>query len=178
MRRIFIILFFSIHLPSYTFCQAPSDTLAKTPNKWLPSMAKLQFAGNIGVLSAGAGYSYLKNRCQSILVYGFTPAFLSGRNISALGIRNSIVPVDIKAGNFLGISPYGGVAVSWSGYFPLQVIPHLGARLLTPLKGRINGVDIYVETTSTTRELDYFFKNRSVRWSSILDVALGTTFYF
>jgi len=43
-----------------------------------------QFAGNIGLLSAGIGYSYLNDKVQTEFLYGFVPAFESRTTIHIL----------------------------------------------------------------------------------------------
>ena len=42
-----------------------------------PDHLATQFAGNIGLLSAGIGYSYAKDRLQTEFLYGVVPAFES-----------------------------------------------------------------------------------------------------
>lgn len=173
-----VIIIGCVLLTSWGYGQQSQDTVVTRLNKLVPSLVKLHFAGGMGALSAGAGYIWWHNKCQSSLLLGYSPAALSGKNIRTVGIKNSVVPVGIDLGKELIISPYAGATVAWSGYVPLQVLPHLGFSVFKPLATKLKGIDVYAEATTTTRESGYFFKNHTVKWYSILNAGLGTTFYF
>lgn len=167
-----------VFLSALCYGQLPQDTTISRFKNLMPDMAKLQFAGGMGALSGGAGYSWLYNRCQSSIMFGFSPAVLSGKNIFTLGVRNTLIPADIALCKMRKLSPYAGATVAWSGYLPLQVLPHMGVRIYEPMSKRLKGIEVYAEATTTTREFDYFVKNRTVKWHSILNAGLGATLYF
>ncbi|RYZ32660.1 MAG: hypothetical protein EOP49_37195, partial [Sphingobacteriales bacterium] len=50
-----------------------------------------QFAGNIGMFSAGVGYSYARDKVQTEFLYGFVPAFRSHTSIHILTAKTSFV---------------------------------------------------------------------------------------
>lgn len=45
---------------------------------WVPDHVKMQFAGNIGFLSVGAGYKYGSEKWESDLYYGYVPGRFGG----------------------------------------------------------------------------------------------------
>ena len=54
-----------------------------------PNHAKIQFAGNIGVLSAGVGYNFFSGKMQSDLFYGFVPEAIGGVDIHTIAYKNN-----------------------------------------------------------------------------------------
>jgi len=173
-KALFILYLFSTFI---CYGKEPQDSLVNSLNTPTPTIYKLQFAGGMGLLSAGAGYSFFKNKYQSSLLLGFTPTLFSRKNIVTLGLRNTIIPMDIAIGKKYKLSPYAGLTISFSGFLPLPLLPHLGIRFYKPLSKKIISYDLYIETTSTQRELFYFCRNKTIAWYSILNTALGITLY-
>src|SRR4249920_2771850 len=68
-----------------------------TERKWYyPDHVVVQFAGNIGLLAIGPGYSYLKDRLNSDLLYGFSPNSEPKTSINILTIKTSYRPWNLK----------------------------------------------------------------------------------
>ena len=58
----------------------------------IPDHIKIQFAGNIGFMSAGAGYGFAKNKFELDLMYGYVPPVYGG-NLHTLTIKNTWIPI-------------------------------------------------------------------------------------
>jgi hypothetical protein len=57
-------------------------------SKWIPDYAITQYAGSIGAVSFGAGYSVGKNnRTHFELLYGYTPKYDSDERMSSITIK-------------------------------------------------------------------------------------------
>ena len=60
--------------------------------RWLPDHVKSQFAGNIGFLSIGAGYSFFKGKIESDLFYGYVSKERSQDTIHHITQKNNYIP--------------------------------------------------------------------------------------
>ncbi|RDC63918.1 hypothetical protein [Adhaeribacter pallidiroseus] len=64
---------------------AQDTQLIAVKRKWyIPNQATLQFAGNIGFVSAGLGYSLRQDKINLDFLYGFTPGFEAQTSIHTL----------------------------------------------------------------------------------------------
>src|SRR5688572_7405148 len=108
-------LFFIITFTSFTI-QAQDSHTSDTDRKWyLPDHAVAQFAGNIGLFSAGIGYSYLHDKVQTDILYGYVPAFESETSIHVLTAKNAYHPFAVDMGNSYILEPLRlGVGFSYS----------------------------------------------------------------
>lgn len=62
-------------------------------NKLIPSYTKLQYAGNMGLLSGGIGWSYGKNKqWETDLLLGFLPKYDSKSAKFTLTLRENFIP--------------------------------------------------------------------------------------
>jgi hypothetical protein len=95
---------------------APSAVRAdegETSLPWyVPSHAKVQYAGNIGWLSAGAGYTYLDDVLQTELFFGFVPAFTGSNRIAMTTLKQIVIPFEFGLGEHVRVAPIlaGGFA--------------------------------------------------------------------
>ncbi|MCF8348759.1 MAG: hypothetical protein K9G61_08095 [Bacteroidales bacterium] len=58
--------------------------------KWdwlLPDYLKLQYAGGIGFISAGVGYTFLDNRIDATVFYGYVPKGISIDDLHSLSLQ-------------------------------------------------------------------------------------------
>jgi hypothetical protein len=92
MKRsiLFTLLFFPFLLAAQT---------ESNPRKWwAPDHAKLQFAGNIGFVSAGFGYSFTKQKkLETDLYYGYVPERYG--NLHSITLKNTwfiLKPLTVK----------------------------------------------------------------------------------
>src|SRR5687767_6566016 len=103
--------------PNVLLAQESKDSHSSdTDRKWyLPDHAVAQFAGNIGLISAGVGYSYFKDKVQSDIVYGYVPAFEKASDVHILTVKTAyrVKPIALK--NDYQFTPFRiGSGISYS----------------------------------------------------------------
>lgn len=83
--------------------------LAKRRERWnklMPSLGVVQYAGNIGFISAGVGWDYGKNeRWETQCLLGFLPAFVMSDDMFTLTLRENFVPWQISCSKQTSVSP-------------------------------------------------------------------------
>ncbi len=71
----------------------------------LPDHAKVQYAGGIGFISIGAGYSNRKNKLEGDLYYGYLPRSIGGVRIHSVSAKFSWIPYHISIKNRFRFEP-------------------------------------------------------------------------
>jgi len=97
-RLIFFLLVFGL---------IKSHSLAQTNKfkKKLPDHIKLQYAGGIGFLSIGAGYSNKKDKLEGDLFYGYLPRSIGGVRINSLSGKFTWIPYHLLVRNKYKLEP-------------------------------------------------------------------------
>ena len=155
----------------------PADTTKPARLAYLPDYYKMQFAGNIGIISLGAGYSVFEEKFQSTVFYSFIPGSFAGVNIHTIAFKNSLIICKARLYSKMKISPYIGGSAAFSGHLPVQLLPHIGGSIHKSFKVKPKGADFYVELGTTAAYLDIYMDNQSVDMISIINVAFGTSIY-
>ena len=162
----------------------------------IPDYINMQFAGNIGALSAGAGY-YLNpaNNLALDAIYGFSPAYRTGKAIHNIVVRLNYSPFNLGLNDALNIKPFTSFAVSRQiadedrtferlpknfpeGYYaPNAFRLHfdLGLSLhksFAPEK-HIRGMEFYLTTTTNEMYIAYFVNSSEVNLGDIFSLSLG-----
>src|SRR5687768_4863927 len=57
----------------------------------LPEFWQLQYAGNIGFVSAGLGYGFVEDKVRAFLIYGYVPKSFAGSTSAHLFTLKSTV---------------------------------------------------------------------------------------
>lgn len=181
---------------------AQDSHTTNTDRKWyIPDHAVLQFAGNIGLLSAGPGYSYLKDKVNSDILYGYVPAYESNSGVHMLTVKTSYRPylVDLSEGYLLeplrvgsGVSySYGSqFYTSWPKRYPdryywwassLRLTPFIGSAISRKIGNDdtiIKRVQLYAELGSTDLDIVSKFNNKSLPLWDVLNLAVGSKLVF
>lgn len=165
---------------------------------YVPSQAKLQFAGNIGLLSAGGGWSWWHRTIDLDLLFGWVPPMQGDDPIFIGTLKVTGWPVELDLGDDWNLRPIsaGGV-VSYTfgddywvfppdrypnGYYPFSTAVRFGA-FLGGSVGRSfqapRNVDFYWELGVTDLELWLLLENphQLTVWD-VLHVALGVAVGF
>lgn len=79
-----------------------------------PDHIKLQYAGNIGVISTGIGYSFFNNKIQSDLFYGYIPEFIGGANIHTISNKNTFKLIQFPFINKISLTHSIGFSIIYS----------------------------------------------------------------
>lgn len=193
----YILLIFSLFS---TQALSAQDSIVGKKRGIIPDYVNFQLAGNIGGISIGAGY-YL-NPVRSLCldgIYGFSPAFRTGRAIHNIVLRLSYYPYAFDLPRNYTLRPLMSFAVSKQiadndrtfstlpknypeGYYaPNAFRLHfdLGIALKRELsKTRfIKAIELYANTTTNEMYVTYFFKSETVNFADIFSMAIGINLY-
>ena len=181
-----------------------SDTLALTDTlalqktrkiRWyIPQYIPIQFAGSIGLVSAGAGYRNRNDRYQLSLVYGHAPKAVAGVKSHLLTAKNIFHFTQFFLNEKQRLIPYGALGISWEvggrsffnvpdnmpdGYydFPksIHAIPGVGLKLrhrTDKIRG-FSGLEIFTEFTTVDAYIWYKFLSKEVKMHQIVSLAFG-----
>ena len=182
--------------------QAQDSFTSNTTRPWYyPDHAVVQFAGNIGLLSAGPGYSFLRDRVDAEALYGLVPGFEGRTSIHILTAKFSYRPwkINLKSGYLLEPLKLGtGISYSigpqfhttWPGRYPdgyywwttsFRFTPFVGTTISRKVGGGlsfIKRVQVYSELGTNDLALVSFIGNKKLGFTEIWNIALGTRLVF
>lgn len=114
----------AILLSGHLHAQAQSaDSLRTTQHWYTPDAAVLQFAGNMGMLSAGPSYYFAKERIATDLLYGFVPKFDSDEAEHLLTLKTTYRPWTIERRHGFEVIPFQiglGLSYYFNDKYPLS----------------------------------------------------------
>ncbi|GAA4320144.1 hypothetical protein [Flaviaesturariibacter amylovorans] len=162
---------------------------------WVPDGAKLQFAGNIGFLSAGVSYNNRRGNLEGDFLYGYVPASVGGVDIHTISSKLTWFPVRPFPVSGLRVRPLSaGVLVAYTfgkqyflfapknypyTYYDFPTAMHFGlfvggdATIAVKSDAR-HRWGLYYEVGTTDKLLiSYVTNHRSLRPSDILSLAIG-----
>ena len=87
-----------VFLANTTFAQKEKKNL-------LPGHAKVQYAGGIGFISIGVGYSNKKDKLEGDVYYGYLPERIGGVRIHSLSTKFSWIPYHLSIKNKYSFEP-------------------------------------------------------------------------
>lgn len=166
----------------------------------VPDYINMQFAGNIGSVSAGAGY-YLNPKKSLNLegIYGYSPAYRTGRAIHNIVLRINYKPFCWHLNEKLQFKPFVSYALSKQiadndrtfgrlpknfpeGYYaPNAFRMHFDVgvslyKMFDPRK-RGKGISFYVATTTNEMYVQYYFNSREVKLGDIFSLTVGLNYF-
>jgi hypothetical protein len=108
MRRLLLLLTLLFVLRPATTAQAQDSTVTRKASRWyIPDTGVLQYAGSIGFLSAGAGYSVFRDRAHVDLLFGVVPGtYAGGSAIETITLKFTATPWRIPVGENGIIHPF------------------------------------------------------------------------
>lgn len=166
-------------------------------NRFAPDHLKCQYAGNLGFLSVGVGYSLLGGHLHSDLFYGYSPRGRSGESIHQGAWKNTICPrplrlskrvqwIPVTAGAHLSCKIGNNNRETWvilpdrypDRYYPptaLHLLLTLGTSFdyLSPSSSRRAGV--FFEAGTTALYLRNWVRESHVAFRDILNISFGVT---
>ena len=188
-----IVLFF------FTQTNAQEPSIVKDKSWYVPDYVKVQFAGNIGLVSVGAGYQIFNKVLYSELLYGYVPSTVSNaERIHLLTINNSFPIYRKEIGKNLTITPIAGFTTSYQiGTNSFTTLPDIypegyyvpnafhftlfgGAMVHKDFENSkfIKGVDFYAELGTVETYLWYTITSSEVSFSDVFSTSIGINFYF
>ncbi len=188
MKKKLIVIFIILTTANYLFSDIEN-------RKWYyPDYYKIQFAGNTGLLSFGAGYSFFKKKYETGLFYGYTPKSISGTHIHTIFHKSTYKPVKITLSKniiltpiFLGLNSCLVIGQNSfiilpeqypKNYYPptaIYLAPFIGVGILkTDIdQKRIKSLDFYFELGTIDRYLSSFLRTNHLQLNEILNISLG-----
>jgi len=85
-KKIHIIIF-TIMLVSTSYGKVSGKTDTTLYKVFLPNYVKLQYAGGIGFMSLGVGYTFLKNKIDATMFYGYVPEAFTIDNLHSISLQ-------------------------------------------------------------------------------------------
>ena len=86
-KIVLIIILVQVLNPVNTFGQYSQKTDSAKYTCFLPDYVKLQFAGGIGLLSVGVGYSFFKEKLEVSYFYGYVPKGVSIDDLHSVSLQ-------------------------------------------------------------------------------------------
>lgn len=164
----------------------------------LPDHARLQFAGGLGLLSAGFGYGFLGDRIQAELLYGYAPAALAGRQVHTVSQKTTFAPLVAGAGSGVSVSPLvAGVSANvalgedyflilpekyrdyyWPSALRFWIFGGARATFAAPGAGPLRRISAIAEVGAADVYWQAYLRNGSVDLRDILSLALSAQAHF
>lgn len=175
------------------------STVLKKKSWYVPDYAKVQFAGNIGLVSVGVGYRLFNKVLYSELLYGYVPESVSKSDkIQLITIKNTFPILTKEIGSNLTISPIAGFTASLdirtnsftklpnkflNKYYisnPVHFTLFTGASVHTDfINSKIfKGADFYFEVGTVETYLWYAIRSKEVSLNDVFSTAIGMNFCF
>jgi len=166
----------------------------------IPDYAKLQFAGGIGFLSLGLGYSFFKEKLDISFFYGYVPKSFSINELHSISLQSTFKFFSIKTKHNIEILPLN---IGWfahhtfGGEYWIKLPDNypegyywwspgrnagifIGGEIKTKLlanKTPASGTAFYVRVGSRGLYLASKFGNTSIPLSDIIELGFGIAFY-
>lgn len=191
MKKIFAIAIFTIPILHSNFAND-----YKAAGMLVPDFALVQFAGNIGVLSGGVGYSFLDNKILSSISYGYVPHFIGGTTIHTIAWRNNFQLYSWNLNQQNNLIAYANAGINIEpGDHSLLKIPErfpegyyasnsfhypigLGFRIDTQKSEKIFGSSaLFLEAGTLVTYLYYEFKAKKPLTENIVTLSFGIVFF-
>lgn len=97
-------IFICVHsMPIYA--QNNEKDTAKWLDNYLPDYVKFQFAGGIGFLSGGVGYTFFNHRLDVTLFYGYVPKAYSLDDLHSISLQLTAKLIQIPLSNEMVLLP-------------------------------------------------------------------------
>jgi hypothetical protein len=201
MKKLFLLIITSlVFISAPTFAQ-DSHTSNTNRKWWYPDHMVVQFAGNIGLVSAGPGYSFLNDKMNADFMYGIVPSFESNTSIHLLTAKLSYNPINIKLSENYMFEPLkigSGISYSigrqfyttWPKQYPdsyywwassLRLTPFIGSTISRKIRNEntaIKRLELYGEVGTTDLDIVSKLDNKSLSYGDILNIAIGTKLVF
>jgi hypothetical protein len=195
-----VIILILLGFRAETFCQVKQNFDSAKYKRFLPDYVKLQFAGGIGFLSTGVGYTLLKDRIDITFFYGYVPEFVATDDLHSVSLQFTSKLLRFKVNKNIELLPLN---IGWfihhtfgSEYW-IKLPEHypdeyywwspgrnsgvfLGAEVKTKLLSNTTpatGTAFYVRVGSRGLYLASKFGNSSIPLNDIIEFGFGIAVY-
>lgn len=168
--------------------------------RFLPDYVKMQFAGGIGFLSPGVGYSFFKQRFEVSCFYGYVPELVSADDLHSVSLQLTAKLFRFNAGKNIEVVPLN---IGWfihhtfgheywiklPSYYPDEYYwwspgrnsgVFVGGEVKTRFLGNktpASGTAFYVRVGSRGLYIASKFGNASIPLSDIIEFGFGIAVY-
>jgi hypothetical protein len=185
-----------------TRAATPPDTTAAAPRPlrpwYRPSHLALQTGGGLGMVAAGAGYEFSKNRLETDVLLGYVPKRFAGSALSLASLKFMYSPFRLRVAEQVQVLPitvgayfsytHGTINDEMRGQYPSEYYwfstdtrygPLVGGRvtyLAAPVAatGQPRKLSFYYELGTNDLYLASYFNNHSgLGFGRLLTLALG-----
>jgi hypothetical protein len=187
-------------LPADTTATAQTPAPGAPERKWFrPKHLVLQTGGGLGMVAAGAGYEFAKDRLETDILIGYVPKKYGGSTLSLASLKFMYSPFRLPVGEKFQVVPltvgayfsytHGTINDELKGQYSADYYwfstdtrygPLLGSRLtfLAPpvaATGQPRKISVYYELGSNDLYLASWFNNQKggLAFSQLLTLALG-----
>lgn len=88
-----------------TMGQVSQNSDSTRYKKFLPDYVKMQFAGGIGFLSVGVGYTFFKQKLDVTYFYGYVPKFVSTDDLHSVSLQLTAKLLQLKVNKNIELMP-------------------------------------------------------------------------
>lgn len=104
--KVLLVLVFTMAFGISAICAQESNKNDSTQfGKFLPDYVKLQYAGGIGFLSAGVGYTFIDHRFDVTMFYGYVPSKFTVDDLHSVSLQFTAKLIRIQASKNIEILP-------------------------------------------------------------------------
>jgi hypothetical protein len=180
---------------------AQSQNFGKdSTNKFVPKHTVVQYAGDMGFLSAGVGYDFFSYRIAMDFMVGYLPQYFGGVELVTGNFKIRYTPYHFKVLNQLYLSPFQfGLFTSYafgeqytnlnsdkypSGYYWWTTDVRFGLfigqslMIISKPSSKIIAKEIYYEFTTNDLLLYIYLDNDVIALNEIIYFDCGIKFYF
>lgn len=104
-KSLHILVFAMVFSTLASYGQTPNKVDSASYSKFLPDYIKLQYAGGIGFLSAGVGYTFVDHRLDVSLFYGYVPTWFTVDDLHSVSLQFTAKLIRIKVSKNIEILP-------------------------------------------------------------------------
>ena len=183
-----------------TFSQVSQNSDSARYQRFLPDYVKLQFAGGIGFLSLGVGYTFFKQKLEVSYFYGYVPEFVSTDDLHSVSLQltaklfrfkvnPNIELVPLNIGWFIHHTFGSEYWIKLPEHYPEEYYwwspgrnsgVFLGGEIRTKLLSNAtpaSGTAFYVRMGSRGLYLASKFGNSSIPLKDIIEIGFGVAIY-
>lgn len=198
MRNQLLVFLLSL-LPFTVLGQTDTDSLEQ-PRKWyVPVAATVQYAGNMGMLSAGPGYEFVNEKLAIDVLYGYVPKFQGTEAGHLLTLKSTYKPFKLAINEKyaltpvqfgLGVSYHFGdkYSLSWEDPFPkgyywwstrVRVLGFAGTSVNRTIQNSfVKDIGAFAELGTYDLLVTAWYKDDKLRFWDILSASAGVRVRF
>ena len=180
-----------------TFSQASQNSDSAKFKRFLPDYVKLQFAGGIGFISMGVGYTFFKHKLEVSYFYGYVPRCVSTDDLHSVSLQLTAKLIRIKVNELMPLNIGWFIHHTFGSNYWIKLPEHypdeyywwspgrnsgvfLGGEIKTKLlsnKTPASGTAFYIRAGSRGLYIASKFGNSSIPLIDIIEFGFGVAIY-